>query len=227
MNGSQNGRDSTPVSFFQNTSTGESRIDLKPDCSQSPRDLLKSIAGVGDADLALDIVGKASDAIHPLSGNVENTFNSFNIVLQSLHDFQPKNALEARLIAQSAALYTHGMKCLQRSEEQDLLPHAEHYTNKAAKLLRLHNETIETLSRLRRGGEQKVTVQHTVIADKAVVNNFTRVGGQEKSGGGTPCSLQNAVLKQEQTAIDHVDSPQWQMGVADSMEEKVLVQKRQ
>jgi hypothetical protein len=51
-----------------------------------------------------------------------------------------------------------------------------------------HNETIEALSRYRRGGEQQVVVQH--IADKiAVVNNFdsTGGGGSQENKGASPC----------------------------------------
>ncbi len=83
-----------------------------------------------------------------------------NIVAQTLHDFGPRNAIEARLALQAGALFTHGMINLRRSAMADILCHSEHYVNKAIKLLRLHNETVEALNRYRRGGEQKIVVQH-------------------------------------------------------------------
>jgi len=49
----------------------------------------------------------------------------------------------------------------------------------AIKLLRLHNETIEALSRYRRGGEQKVVVQHVNVNNggQAIVGNVEARGG--------------------------------------------------
>ena len=106
-----------------------------------------------------------------------NEKDSFNVVLQSVHDMQPKDAIEARLAVQASALFSHGLANLRRAETADMMCHADHYANKAIKLLRLHNETIEALNRYRRGGEQKVTVTHAVITEKAIVNNFNGGGG--------------------------------------------------
>jgi hypothetical protein len=102
-----------------------------------------------------------------------------------------------------------------------MLNHSDHYANKAVKFLGLHNETIEALNRYRRGGEQKVTVTHAVITEKAIVNNFNGVGGgSTKNEGGSPCP-KPAEPKQEPRVINHADNPQWPMDGADSMEEKV------
>jgi len=105
--------------------------------------------------------------------------------------------------------------------------HADHYGNKAIKLLRLHNETIEALNRYRRGGEQKVTVTHAVITDKAIVNNFNGVGGvSTKNEGASPCSPRNAEQKPELTTINHVASQPWQTEDVGFMEAKASDLKR-
>ena len=39
----------------------------------------------------------------------------------------------------------------------------DHWLKHAIKLLRLHNETVEALSRYRRKGERRVVVQHVTI----------------------------------------------------------------
>jgi hypothetical protein len=70
-----------------------------------------------------------------------------------------------------------------------------------------HNETVETLNRYRRGGDQKIVVQHNVMADKAIVN-FPGGGVNTINEGDTPCSTSYAELKPEPMAIDHAANPQ-------------------
>jgi hypothetical protein len=80
------------------------------------------------------------------------------------------------------------MARLSKLASSENVRNSEAQANIAIKLLRCHNETIEALSRYRRGGEQRVVVQH--IADKiAVVNNFgdTGGGGSQENKGASPC----------------------------------------
>jgi len=104
---------------------------------------------------------------------------------------------------------------------------SNHYGNLAIKLLRLHNETIETLGRYRRGGEQKVTVQHVNVNEggKAIIGNVSGVGETNKNGGTTLCS-ESAELNPNLTTICPVDNPQWPMDAAVYMAEKAPAQKR-
>lgn len=104
-----------------------------------------------------------------------------DMVLQQLAESPPQDVTETRLQLQSLALYTQGMKYLSKAGEQDMMAHAEHYLKHAAKLLRLHNETIEALDKHRRGGDQKIVVQHVNVNDggKAAImtGNFEARGG--------------------------------------------------
>jgi hypothetical protein len=118
------------------------------------------------------------------------------------------------------------MLLIRRGISQEGLRQIESLTNLGIKFMRIHNETIETLARYRRGGEQKVTVTH--IAEKiAVVNNYGCQGGGDSQGkkGDSPCQ-QYAEPKPEPTDTNHVDSPQWQTGDVVSTEGKARVRKR-
>lgn len=162
--------------------------------------MLKSAVG-GEDNLAHHIIGK-SGSIAPLA----DCHEFLKLGLASLAEQKPKDATEARLCAQAATLFSLGISNLERAEKAGSTSHTDHYSNIAVKLLRLHNETIEALSRYRRGGEQKVTVVH--VAEKmAVVNNYGG-GGNTKNEGASPCS-KNAEQKQELQAISHVECPQW------------------
>ena len=97
------------------------------------------------------------------------------------------------------------MARLSKLASSENVKNSEAQANMAIKLLRRHNETIEALSRYRRGGEQRVVVQH--IADKiAVVNNFGGTGGgvSTKNEGESPCSSKNAEQKPELISSDFI-----------------------
>ena len=155
-------------------------------------DAHKQITGTKDFEVAHNIVNSGAMAIlslvemgQPMS---EQAVTCLNIILQNLHDFQPKDAIEASLVAKAAALFQHGMARLSKLASSENVRNSEAQANMAIKLLRCHNETIEALSRYRRGGEQRVVVQH--IADKiAVVNNFGGIEeeGSPKNRGASPC----------------------------------------
>lgn len=144
-------------------------------------DEIKKLTGAKDYELGLNILFKGVFAM-PGTDRTENT----NVALQTLSDSMPKDVTEARLCMLEAALYAQGMQCFNRAERENMIPQREYYIKNAIKLLRLHNETIETLNKYRRGGEQRVVVQHVQVNDggKAVVGGVFEGGGlQEKSSG--------------------------------------------
>lgn len=94
---------------------------------------------------------------------------------ESLDSIRPKDSIEAMLASQIISLNAQGMRYLARAENDgNWLCHTEVAVNLAIKLLRLKNETIDTLIRYRKKGEQKVTVQHINIQDdaKAIIGDF-------------------------------------------------------
>jgi hypothetical protein len=194
---------------------------------------VKKLMGVKNRDLLQEILVKASMAM-PTSMPSEKKMQAIG---NSILEMQAKDPIEAKLYAKEAALYSLFMHYLNRaemamfSEGSDIggVMMYETIMNFALKLSREHNETIETLHRYRKGGEQKVVVQHQYVqvneGGKAVVSNQILAnpeGGPLKIQGGTPCLEKFVEQEQEQLAINHVDNQQWPMDVAACMEEKVL-----
>ncbi len=105
-----------------------------------------------------------TNAVSALPNSIDHESRS-DMVLQQLAETPPQDVTETRMQLQSLALYTQGMKYLSKAGEQDMMSHAEHYLKHAAKLLRLHNETVEALDKHRRGGDQKIVVQHVNVND--------------------------------------------------------------
>lgn len=153
----------------------EGKAELIGACYQT---LQEAVGGRGE--LASYIALKAACAI-----DSQDQVKAVQIALETLDEQKPKDAVEARLIAQAMALYKNGMDCLAKADITDRVDFMSAYGNIAIKYMRLHNETIEALGRYRRGGEQRVTVVH--VAEKmAVVNNYGG-GGMPQNQGDKPC----------------------------------------
>jgi hypothetical protein len=138
----------------------------------------KEISGVEQEELLTTIIGIGSEA-----SCVNDKDLSLTSTRQAIAEYHPENATEARLVAQANGLYNHGMLCLSESSKQGWLLKEEHYTRNAIKLLRLHNETVLALNKLRRGGEQKMIVQHVNIEGGQaafMTGNFQSGGGGEE-----------------------------------------------
>lgn len=201
----------------------------------SSADAIKKITGTKDTELAQNFLFDSAHSIGPVFEKLKGKsasdgyLDAINIMAQSLNDFQPRDAIEAGLITQATALYQHGMDRLGRAGRSDTIPNSESQVNMAVKLLRLRNETIEAITRYRRGGEQRVIVQHVNVNEggQAIVGHVTTGGGGLlENGGKNPCSG-SAGQRPDQMVIDHVDSQQWQTGSVDCTADCVPVQKRQ
>jgi hypothetical protein len=170
--------ESTPIKFWNKPNNvtdvvvSKTTHPDKQDKENSFMEKLKEIFGVKDSDLALSIFRATTAAIEPSVGAVQ----SLNIITQTVNDLGPEDAIEARLAAQAAVVFTHGMECLQKAGNAEMLAHKEAYVNLACKLLRLHAESVEAMTRYHRKGEQKIIVSHAVMAEKAIVNNFRGEG---------------------------------------------------
>lgn len=143
--------------------------------------VMKKIFGTENAAASLDVFKYAAGALPNYFNNPEDDDNS---ILAGLQEMKVNDIVEARLSACEMVLYATGMRYLSRAENERTIPQAEFYMKNAIKLLRLHNETVEALNKHRRGGEQRVVVQHVNVNDggKAVVNGSFDGGGKENPG---------------------------------------------
>ncbi len=219
--------EATPLKFWKK-SDNEFDVVTSPSHSSNSGDRgmlfmekMKEVFGVEDFELAHSIFRSSSAALEAIVGEV----GCLNIIAQSANDLSPKDAIEARLAVQAAVAFAHGMECFKKAGNAEMINQKDSYVNTGCKLLRIHNETIEALNRYRRGGEQKVTVTHAVLAHQAVVNNFQGVGVPPENKGETPCQL-CAELKQEPIKIDPVVNQPCQTGGVDSMVDDLLAPRR-
>jgi len=219
--------ESTPLKIWKDEK-GYNNFATNSD--ESGDDLIKRIMGTKDVEIANGIMISTYMAILPTltkKDGVDDIAKCMNIIFQSMHDFQPRDATEARLIAQAISLFQHGMDGLAKAGNSTQISHRDSYINTSIKLFRIHNETIEALHRHRRSGEQRVIVQHQQVnitgQAQAVVGNFHSegVGVPLKNRGETPCQ-QCAEPKPEPTKTNPVLSQPWLTDDVDSTVEKVL-----
>lgn len=110
-------------------------------------------------------------------------------ILDSLYSLQPNDEIEGMLITKLISLHFQTNKYMSFLSNQELsVEQVDSCINRSSKLMRLYNETLETLMRYRRKGEQRFLVQHVNVNDggRAIVGGFETGGGVNKNNRGTP-----------------------------------------
>lgn len=118
--------------------------------------------------------------------------NHFNSTVNILHELRPADAIEGMLNSRLVAIHTQIMYNLSGAANDGLSSlERDTFTNRATKLSRIYNETLETLNRYRRRGEQRVVVQHQHVSvdngSQAILNNG---GNMFAGGGGVPKKIE-------------------------------------
>lgn len=111
----------------------------------------------------------------------DNTSQKANAAIEALMEMKPNDIFEGQLCSKLVMLADQYNELMRRAVLADQpLEIRERYINSATKLMRLHNETFEALSKYRRKGEQKVTVQHVYIngGQALVTGQFSQAGGE-------------------------------------------------
>lgn len=114
-----------------------------------------------------------------LKAHMAETVNESMGVLLSL---APKDEIEGMLCARMLVLQAQYMNYMGRAAlPEQTSPGIEQNLNRATKLMRLFNETLDALNKHRRKGEQKVTVQHVNVNNggQAIVNGQLNQGEGE------------------------------------------------
>jgi hypothetical protein len=107
-----------------------------------------------------------------------------NYALAALGAVEPRNELEAMLGAQIVAAHTMSMEWMGRAQHAGTLAQSEAYCTMATKASRTMVSHVEALTKLRTGGQQRITVKHVHVHGDAVVgdHNQTVFGGVEGAG---------------------------------------------
>ena len=122
-----------------------------------------------------------------------------NAALALLDGLKPENELEAMLAAQIFACFNLGMDMAARANDSDGHELRDSYASISTKMMRTMTATVETLSKLRRGGAQTVRVEHVHVHNggQAIVGNVSTGGG----GNGRIDTQSQALGGSEQNSV--------------------------
>jgi len=123
-------------------------------------EMLLASTGVKSKEVAMELIALCGGAC---SLNGEDVKNTLQTLVAAMAEIAPKDLVESALATRFWALHTKGMNLLGGNEHNAIL---------ALRLLRLSSETLETLLRWRRRGEQRLVVSHVNLEAGAVVGNL-------------------------------------------------------
>lgn len=140
---------------------------------------IMSATGSPNEIIGLDLLASACEALSVKSESLENSIRDLNIFAHKMRSHQPQDEIEGQLIAQLIVLHEKSMSLISRSTKTDRVDFANIYINAASKLLTRHHETLSALLKYRRGGEQRVHVEHVHVHDggRAIVGSIGSGGG--------------------------------------------------
>lgn len=105
----------------------------------------------------------------------ETAESATNSMLAAVEGVRPENEVEGMLAVQMATTHQAAMQALGKACQTNMPEVAETFGNLANKLMRTYTQQVETLAKLRRGGEQTVRVEHVHVYEggQAIVGNVT------------------------------------------------------
>lgn len=146
---------------------------------------LNQAFGTGSCDFQQQQLGRLMAIVRSKQGDAPDELQT-NSVIAAVAAVEPQNEVEGMLAVQMAATHEVAMEMLSRAKVASSTDHLERYGTLATKLLRTYTTQIEALSKLRRGGAQKVTVEHVHVYEggQAIVGNVNTPSPQTLPGGG-------------------------------------------
>lgn len=137
------------------------------------------ITGAIDHEVGFNLLTKACDALTKSSDSIETSVRTLNAITKAMYSMQPLDEIEGQLISQLVVLHEHCMSWLGRARRTDRVDFANTYLNGASKLMTRHQEALAALIKYRRGGQQRVYVEHVHVhgGGQAIVGNVGTEGG--------------------------------------------------
>jgi hypothetical protein len=124
-------------------------------------------------------LGRVMDALGLHKSDAETKEYMVNAALAAVDGQRPENELEAQLILQMIVTHSMAMNMLGRVSRAEYRWQVQEYGTLATKLQRTYVAQCEAFAKMRRGGQQKVRVEHVHVyqGGQAVVGNVVTGGG--------------------------------------------------
>lgn len=156
----------------------------KGDLAPPDGDLPKWTARVLDAfgTLSPNFAALMLSELISLIGGDEQCEVHVNAALAVVEGLKPRNEAEALLGLQMVAAHLGAMRCISLSSQARQLVQFQVHGELANRFMRTYASHLETLSKLRRGGEQNMKVEHVYVyqGGQAVVGDINVSRGEAK-----------------------------------------------
>jgi hypothetical protein len=144
---------------------------------------LVDTCGTSSEKFAVNLIADLEQAIRQRGAGAIAT-TRLGAVMAAMDGIAPENELEAMLAVQMIGTHELAMEMLSRARQSPMVETTTAYTGMATKLTRTFTAQTEALAKIRRGGAQKVVVEHVHIHEgaQAVVGAVTYAGGRGDAG---------------------------------------------
>lgn len=134
------------------------------------------------AAVSMDPVNARANELLKYLGSVgADNSDRYNAALSFIESMEPRDQAEALLLVQMYVTHDAAIRALSQLGSAEWVPTAQMFGNLATKLLRTSQGQMETLARMRRGGEQ--VVRHVHVDNRggqAIVAENIQTGGEGK-----------------------------------------------
>lgn len=116
---------------------------------------------------AVALLNSSAFALGSSRQSKDATITAFNMIGNLLRSLEPKDPVEGMLCSQAIVCQMKAFDYLARINAEDSTNVVKTYNNAASKLLARAQSAIQTLANYRRGGNQKMIVEHVNISPGA------------------------------------------------------------
>ncbi|MBI4804617.1 MAG: hypothetical protein HY795_05215 [Desulfovibrio sp.] len=155
---------------------------------------IQNSTGFSSVAQGANFIAQVTQAITPFFGqDAETVQKALNDSAANLLELKPGDATEALLVGQMLASNNAAMDCMRRAMLKDQTSYGREFNLKFAdRFMRTYTAQMEALTKYRKGGQQKVIVEHVHVyqGGQAIVGNVNQPGGGrdgQKKGDTTPC----------------------------------------
>lgn len=139
--------------------------------------MLCDALGTGEYTFATGVLEQIAKSTTTIGKGVSE--RELNFMLATVHQIAPRDATEALLAAQMAAIHNSTMKAARRLNHSDTIPQQDSASLMLNKLARTFTTQVEALKKYRSTGEQSIRVQYVTVGQggRAIVGNVHPGGG--------------------------------------------------
>ena len=166
---------------------GDFDHDIAMEKDESWESYLNSLiesTGCPSVEGAVAILNSSAFALCSSKEGAKHWTSTFNMIGNFIKSFEPKDPVEGMLCAQAVVCQIKAFEYMGKASSDTSTQVTKCYTNAASKLLARSQSAIQTLANYRRGGSQKMIVEHINVSPgaQAAIGTFEYNANKKEEG---------------------------------------------